>query len=178
MTTMMVRFRAQSAAHHAWPRCILFAARCAAAASLAQTLAVWLDLSFPVWATLSALVVSQERLAETRTSLIGRLLGTVVGMAVAVSVHEIAGLTQWGDHLELLVAVAASAIIARRWPMARACMWTAVIVLASPSSGASIPEVALIRGIEVALGGLCGASTHYMTDWLLSWTGRRPTLKL
>lgn len=169
---MRLKIRIKTPSHHGWPRYLLFAVRCAAAASLAQTLAVGLGLSNPVWATLSALVVSQERLAETRKSLIGRLVGTLVGMGVAVVTHQIASLTLWQDHLQLLVAVAGSAVIARRWPIARACMWTAVIVLASPAESASIPQVALLRGIEVALGGLCGASAHYTTDWLLSWTMR------
>ena len=155
-------------------RYALFAARCAGAAALSQAVAQAMGLHYPVWAALSALVVSQERLAETRSSVSGRILGTVVGMVVAVLVHLAAVALALGEQVQVSVAVAIGALLARRFPRARTCMWTAAIVLIAPAEGDQmpIPEVALFRGTEVTLGGLIGAAAHFCAEKVFLWCQR------
>jgi Fusaric acid resistance protein family len=54
-----------------------FVARCAIAASLAEVIAAHVGLSHPVWAPISALVVTQESVAETLAAGCGRIVGSV-----------------------------------------------------------------------------------------------------
>lgn len=171
---------ARPVAHAAPPwlglRTALFVARCAGAAVASQVLAEAMGLPFPLWAALSALVVSQERLAETRASLVARVLSTVVGVAVAVLVHFVAQTTDLGLHGRAALAIALAATVARRWPRARASMWTAAIVIYSPDEGTDIGHVALWRGVEVTLGSLVGATAHMAADgaWAAVARRRRP----
>lgn len=154
-------------------RTALFVARCAGAAVASQVLAEAMGLPFPLWAALSALVVSQERLAETRASLVARVLSTVVGVCVAVLVHFVAQTTDLGLHGRAALAIALAATIARRWPRARASMWTAAIVTYSPDEGTDIGHVALWRGVEVTLGSLVGATAHMAADGAWAALARR-----
>ena len=154
-------------------RTTLFVARCVGAAVASQALAEALGLPFPLWATLSALVVSQERLAETRASLTGRLLGTLVGVGLALTVHLLTYQTQLGAHVRAALAIGAGALVARRWPRARSCMWTAAIVLYAPDEDANFGHLAAWRGVEVTLGGVVGALAHTAAEGILVTAGRR-----
>lgn len=154
-------------------RTVLFVARCAGAAVLSQALAEALGLPFPLWAALSALVVSQERLAETRASLSARVLGTVVGVAIAVTVHLATQQTELGVHGRAALAIGLGALVTRRHPRARSCMWTAAIVIYSPDEGTDLGHVAVWRGVEVVLGGLVGALAHMGAEGVLAAVDRR-----
>lgn len=55
-------------------RTLAFIVRCSCAATVAYQLALSLQLPNALWAAMSALIVSQERLHETRSSLAGRIL--------------------------------------------------------------------------------------------------------
>src|ERR1700735_3820994 len=66
-------------------RFVAFIVRCAAAATCAYGAAILTGLPHPVWAAISALVVSQERLGETGASLLWRIAGTLIGLCVAVA---------------------------------------------------------------------------------------------
>src|SRR4030088_684490 len=57
-----------------------FVIRCATAASLAYELARLVGLQHPVWAPISALIVSQESVAATPDSIHGRLVGRFIGL--------------------------------------------------------------------------------------------------
>ena len=63
-------------------RVLAFVARCADAASVAYQMATRLGLPEPVWAVISALIVSWERLQDTHSSFTGRILATLLGIAV------------------------------------------------------------------------------------------------
>lgn len=154
-------------------RTLLFVARCAGAAVLSQALAEALGLPFPLWAALSALVVSQERLAETRASLSARVLGTVVGVVIAVTVHLSSQQTELGVHGRAASAIGLGALVTRRHPRARSCMWTAAIVIYSPDEGTDLGHVAVWRGVEVVLGGLVGALAHMAAEGVLAAVDRR-----
>jgi uncharacterized membrane protein YccC len=67
-------------------RAVAFVARCSGAATFAYLLAIWVGLPNSLWAAISALVVSQEQLSETQSSLAARILGTLIGICVAVAV--------------------------------------------------------------------------------------------
>jgi len=145
---------------------LAFTARCALSASLAYLLARKVGLSHPVWAPMSALIVSQERLADTRESLWGRLLGTVLGMASAVLVDALGRSIAAPMAAQIAVTVALCAPLSRRRPALRVSMWTGPIVLLTPAAHTSVVWVALYRGAEVMLGSLVGASLHLVFDGL------------
>lgn len=114
---------------------------------------------------MSALIVSQERLVDTRRSLTGRLVGTVLGMAAAVAVDAVALPLGLPMALQIALTVALCAIPARRRPALRVSMWTGPIVLLTPTVHLNVAAVALFRGAEVVLGSLVGAGLHVAFDW-------------
>jgi hypothetical protein len=66
-------------------RTVAFVARCSGAATLAYLSATWVGLPNSVWAAMSALIVSQEQLSETRSSLAARIFGTLIGTSAAIA---------------------------------------------------------------------------------------------
>jgi len=130
------------------------------AALMALTLAQLLHLPLPLWAVLTAVIVTQmsvgRSLQATRDYLIGTLGGAIYGGVIAVLIpHE--------NEIALLgvlaLAVAPLAFIATLNPRFSAAPITAIIVLLLPqiTHGSPIGS-ALDRIIEVALGGLTGAA--------------------
>jgi uncharacterized membrane protein YccC len=104
-------------------RSLAFVTRCAGAASVAYQVATRLDLPESVWAVMSALIVSQERLHETHSSFAGRILGTLVGIAVTSLVNAVASHISVSTPVQMAVAVALAAIVVRVFPTLRAAMW-------------------------------------------------------
>jgi uncharacterized membrane protein YgaE (UPF0421/DUF939 family) len=135
--------------------------RCSGAATAAYLLAKTLGLPQAVWAAMSAVIVSQERLAETRASAGWRIAGTLLGICVTVVVGSLA--TRAGVPLELQIAlaVAACALVVRRVPAVRVAMWTCPLILLSHPAD-PIASVALHRGAEVALGVAVGWTFHVL----------------
>jgi uncharacterized membrane protein YccC len=117
-----------------------------------------------VWAAMSALIVSQERLSETNSSLGGRILGTLVGMAVTIIVSKSTSLLAAPTAVQMGLAVAIAALIAQKFPKLRVVLWTCpVILLTTPPSG-SILTAAFWRGSEVILGALVGWAFHWAAE--------------
>jgi hypothetical protein len=85
-------------------RAIAFVIRCSGAATVASELASLLGLLEALWAAMSAVIVSQERLHETRSSLAGRILGTLLGV----------GVTRTGTRMAVVRAAPASRAAQRR----------------------------------------------------------------
>jgi uncharacterized membrane protein YccC len=56
-------------------RWLAFAVRCAASGSLGYLLACGVGLLYPVWGSMSSLIVSQESFGTTHRSIVGRLIG-------------------------------------------------------------------------------------------------------
>ncbi|MEH3105814.1 MAG: FUSC family protein [Sphingomonas fennica] len=141
-----------------------FVARCTTAAMLAYAAADALGLGHPVWAVVSALIVSQQTVRETRQSYLWRAAGTGMGATVALA----AALCLMPDPARPLPATGAAvtvcAAVARRWPSMRVCLWTAPLVILTANAEHSIAATALQRGGEVLLGGLVGAAIHLVLE--------------
>lgn len=145
----------------------LFVIRCAGAAAIAFEMAAALGLAEASWAAISAIIVSQDQLHDTISSLGGRILGTMLGIAVTLAVHVAIGGYTSSIILEMGVSVAISALVVRHIQMLRVAMWTCPILLLP--SGAAVPMATLAgyRGGEVILGALVGWAVHGMTEWSL-----------
>jgi uncharacterized membrane protein YccC len=141
-----------------------FVLRCSGAATLSYLLARAIDLPHPVWATMSGIIVGQEHLGETGEATLGRLLGTVIGVAVAVGVGEITSPLGAGIAGQIAVAVALCAIVARRVPALRVCMWTCPIVFLTAAPATPLLAAGYYRGAEVLLGGIVGALLHVFAE--------------
>jgi uncharacterized membrane protein YccC len=129
------------------------------AALVALALAQLLHLPLPLWAVLTAIIVTQmsvgRSLKATFDYLLGTLGGAIYGGAIAVLIPHASELAL----LALLaLAVAPLAFIAAINPRFSAAPITAVIVLLLPEITHGSPLAsALDRVIEVALGGVTGA---------------------
>lgn len=146
-------------------RSVAFVVRCTLAAVLSLMVADRMGLDHPVWASVSALVVSQDRLGDTHRSLTWRIAATFIGVAVALLVAF--AMPHMGSVAMLAVAVGITASIARLRADLRVGMWTSVIVLLTVPPGGSILTSALARAQEVLLGVAIGAALHWTAERLL-----------
>lgn len=148
----------------------IYVVRCACSATLSYWLALMIGLPFPVWAAMSAVIISQTDLSETRASLLWRIVGTLVGILVSLAVDLVAGHfveMAW----QILIAVGLCAAIASRYPLLRVSMWTAPIVLLTAGPDVAVPSAGLYRGAEVILGCLVGGAFHLAAERLVSVLG-------
>ena len=128
----------------------------AAVASLA--IAQLLQLPLPLWAVLTAVIVSQvsvgRSLKATIDYMIGTLAGVIYGGAVAVLVPHS---TEPALLAVLAIAVAPLALIAALKPSMAVAPITAIIVLLVPTiTHTSAAASAFDRVLEVGVGGLTG----------------------
>lgn len=141
-------------------RAATFVVRCAGAATLAYIVTNWADLPHPVWAIMSALIVSQEAWTETRASISARIFGTVIGVVVAIAVNTaVAERASLATQIAGTVAICAA--IARWRPAFRVSMWTGPLVLLTASPLQPIFVPAFARLSEVVLGALVAAAVHW-----------------
>lgn len=145
-------------------RDVAFVLRCSGAATVSFMLGQAVGLPHPVWAAMSGIIVSQERLGETRDATVSRLLGTLVGVAIAVTVGTLT--TPLGIDIAAKVAMSVgfAAAVARLYPPLRVCMWTCPIVFLTGDPERSYLLVGVYRGTEVLLGGITGALLHVMAE--------------
>jgi len=156
-----------AAAHQSIIRAVAFVVRCSSAATCAYVADIKIGLPHAVWAAISALIVSQERLDDTTTSLAGRIAGTVIGAFIAVAVSLAGARLTTSVALQIAVAVAVCATIARERPPLRVCMWTAPIVLLTTQPDVPIPISAAYRASEVILGAVIGGGFHWSAEVLV-----------
>jgi uncharacterized membrane protein YccC len=142
-------------------RAIAFILRCSGAATVGYELASALGLHEALWAAMSAVIVSEEHLHETRSSLLGRIFGTLLGIGVTVGVSEAASRLAASTALQMAVAVGICALIVREFPKLRVAMWTCPIILLTAQPSTPIVLIALRRGSEVLLGAVVG--------WIFHW---------
>ena len=142
-------------------RAIAFILRCSGAATVGYELASSLGLHEALWAAMSAVIVSQEHLHETRSTLVGRIFGTVLGIGVTVGVSEAASRIAASTAVQMAVAVAICALIVREFPALRVAMWTCPLILLTAQPSTPIVLVALRRGSEVFLGAIVGWVFHW-----------------
>ena len=160
IVTHIARLRARFRAlvRH-WRVQLALSIRVTIAALAALVLAQLLHLPLPLWAVLTAVIVTHmnvgRSLKATFDYLVGTLGGAIYGGAIAVLIphsNEIALLAV------LALAVAPLAFIAALNPRFSAAPITAIIVLLLPEITHGNPfSSALDRVIEVALGGVTGA---------------------
>jgi uncharacterized membrane protein YccC len=143
---------------------LAFVVRCSGAATFAYLSALWIGLPHSIWAAMSALIVSQEQLSQTRSALKSYILGTIIGIGIATGVTEVAAAFAPNLTVELAVGVALCAIVAHERPALRVCMWTCPLVLLTADPSASILTVALNRASEVILGALIGGISHWAAE--------------
>lgn len=148
-------------------RDLAYVLRCSGAAALSFVLAAAVALPHPVWAAMSGVIVGQEKLGDTRQATVGRVFGTLLGVAIAVSVGSLARWLGANTVAEIAISVALAAIVARRHPALRVCMWTCPIVLLTVTPGTPLWEAGLFRGAEVLLGGLVGAVLHSLAELVI-----------
>jgi len=143
---------------------LLLALRVTTAAVLALAMAQWLRLPLPLWAVLTAVLVTQMSPGRSLKSAIDYLIGTLGG---AVYGGAIGMLVPHSDALALLavlaLAVAPLAVIAGRYPSLSAAPITAIIVLLVPTMTQATPLAsALDRVLEVAVGGSVGCAVSFL----------------
>jgi uncharacterized membrane protein YccC len=148
---------------------LAFVVRCALAAVVAYKVAALLGLSMPVWASISALVVSQERWHETRASLHERIQGTLLGVGISLAVNFLSTPLHIPPLMQLLVAVALCATIARVDRGLRVSMWTCPLVLMSGKLGGQfVLTTGLYRAVEIVVGCLVAALIHWLVERLFA----------
>jgi uncharacterized membrane protein YccC len=139
-----------------------FVLRCSAAAFLAYGLATLVGFQNPVWAPIEALIVSQESIGDTLDSIYGRLIGTLIGVVVAL----LAGIFGRMGGLPLMLQVALSvtvcALATLGRPTIRVCLWTCPLILVTAPSLDTTELAGLIRVSQVLLGAMVGGIAHVL----------------
>jgi uncharacterized membrane protein YccC len=138
--------------------------RVTAAAFAALVVAIALHLRLPLWAVLTAIIVTQmsvgRSLKATRDYLIGTIGGAIYGGAIAILVphHGEAGLLA-----VLVLAVAPLAFVAAINPSLNVATVTAIIVLLLPTMGQMSPlDSAIDRILEVTVGAITGLLVSFL----------------
>ncbi len=165
-----------TAADGGFLRLTLFVVRCSGAATAAWGVSVLLGLCEPVWAAISALVISQVRLDETQSCSIGRVLGTLLGIAVSLSVNVIGSKLHVPLPLQMALAVAICAVVTLDLPALRVALWTCPLILLASCSSAPLVKAAERRAVEVVFGALVGLALHLITEILADALVRRRTV--
>lgn len=145
---------------------VSYIVRCVVAACLAYEAALLAGLHDPVWAPISALVVSQETHTATIGAVAGRCAGTLVGALIALFVSLGGNAVHLPLIVQLALAVALSACLSIGRPHLRVATWTVAIVLFTATIGESTVTVATHRAIDVILGALSGGVAAMLTERL------------
>jgi uncharacterized membrane protein YccC len=134
------------------------AVRVTTAAALSLAIAQYIGLRLPLWAVLTAVVVTQISVGGSLKATVDYLLGTVGGAvyggAIAVLVPHPG---EWTMLAVLALAVAPLALLAAVNPRLRVAPVTAIIVLLVPTiTHTTAIASAIDRVFEVAVGGITG----------------------
>ena len=137
---------------------LALAVRVTVAAFSALVVALALHLMLPLWAVLTALIVTQmsvgRSLKATRDYLFGTVGGAIYGAAITVLIPHSG---EAGLLALLVLAIAPLAFIAAINPSLNAATVTAVIVLLVPTMNHADPLASAIdRVLEVMVGAVCG----------------------
>src|ERR1700744_623991 len=144
-------------AHRHWLQLIL-SVRVTVSALAALGLAQMLNLKLPLWAVLTALIVTQmsvgRSLKVATDYLMGTLIGVFYGGALAILIpHE----SEWALFVVLALAVAPLAFVAAFKANFNVLPITAIIVLLVPSMQHVSPVASAVdRVLEVTVGGIGG----------------------
>jgi uncharacterized membrane protein YccC len=147
---------------------VRFALRCAGSAALAYFAAKALGLPKPVWAPVSALIVSQETFQATRGSVQGRITGTLHGAVLALGTYLAGGWLDIPVIGQLAIMVGLAGFVAKEKPPLRACLWTGPIILLTAGPSVTIEAAVLYRTSEVILGALSGVLLHWIENTVVT----------
>jgi uncharacterized membrane protein YccC len=146
-----------------------YAARCSVAAIAGWHLSAILGIGEPVWAAMSALIISQVGLRETRLYSKERIAGSALGIVLSLAIHVAPGMSSLPLTVQVAAAVGMCALIAYRWPSLRVAMWTCPIVLLPSSHNGAVLGIGIERGLAV----IVGASVALLFHWLAEkWPAR------
>jgi uncharacterized membrane protein YccC len=145
-----------------------FVIRCSGGATIAYVGADAVGLPHPVWAMVSALIVSQDQIGDTKASLNGRVIGSIIGITAGVGVNLALSPVAAPLWAQIAVSVTLCAVVAHYRPQLRVCMWTGPIVLLTAEPGTPIAIVGFYRGSEVILGAAVGAVLHWITERIVA----------
>jgi uncharacterized membrane protein YgaE (UPF0421/DUF939 family) len=123
--------------------------RAAVAATLALVLAQLLQLQHPLYAMISAVVVTDLQPAETRKLAFPRLVGTVIGSVFGAAINTLLSPSPWTLGLGIMIAVFATHLIFRS-AAAKVAGYVCGIVLLD--HGETPWSYGFFRMIETALG--------------------------
>src|SRR5689334_19504842 len=138
--------------------------RVTTAALAALIVALTVGLKLPLWAVLTAIIVTQmsvgRSLKATRDYLVGTIGGAIYGGAVAILIpHSIEGALL----AVLVLAVAPLAVIAAINPRLNVATVTAIIVLLLPMMNHNTPlESGVDRVLEVTVGAITGLLVSFL----------------
>ena len=142
---------------------VLMSVNAVASAALAYTIAQILNTEQPVWAAITAILVTQHSYSDTmslaRDQVLGALVGAVLGFA---------GVALGGSHYFLAYVTAVFATIMICWAMnagsaARLGGVTATMVLLIPGNG-SLWDIPLTRLGEVVVGTACAVGVTWVMN--------------
>jgi uncharacterized membrane protein YccC len=130
---------------------LVFALRTFAAAMLAFSIALWLDMPRPYWAFASVYVTSNQLTGATRSKAVYRMLGTLIGAAGTVLL--IPNLVDAPELLSLAIA-----------------LWVGVFLYMSLIDGPPRSYVFMLSGYTVALFGfpVLRCRNRRSTSWSLA----------
>jgi len=148
-------------------RTALFVFRCTGSALCALALAAAVGLPHSVWAAMSALIVSQDRLDQTKASIAARLAGTAIGIGAACGTNLTLAPLGASVYPQMALAVTLCALLTHRFPQFRVSMWTCALLLVASAEQPGILAAGLGRGEEVMLGTLTGGAFHAAAEALL-----------
>jgi uncharacterized membrane protein YccC len=137
---------------------IELAVRVTVAAVLSLAVAQFAGLRLPLWAVLTAVVVTQVSVGGSLKATIDYLVGTVGGAIYGGAIAVLIPLpNEWAMLVALALAVAPLAFLATVNPRLRVAPVTAIIVLLVPTfTHATALASAIDRVFEVAVGGITG----------------------
>jgi uncharacterized membrane protein YccC len=143
---------------------VALALRITMAAVLSLAIAEWLELPLPLWAVLTAVIVTQMSLGRSLKSTLDYLLGTLGGVlyggAIAILVPHTGDVALLAV---LAISVAPLAVVASFYPSLSVAPITAIIVLLVPTMTQSTPLAsALDRVLEVAVGASVGFAVSFL----------------
>jgi uncharacterized membrane protein YccC len=138
--------------------------RVTASALLSFELAHWLGLHMPLWAVLTAIIVTQLSVGRSLKASLDYLGGTIGGAICGAAVGVLVG---GGSELALLtglaIAVGPLALIAAiRQSLTSAPITAAIVLLVPALTHASPIATAVDRMLEVALGAVIGLTISFV----------------
>lgn len=146
------------------------------ASSAAYGLGLLLHTQNAFWAALTAISVTQQSYADTRSSSHDQWIGAIVGGAAALLGSYLGGEHYYVYAITLVIGIVAS------WAMnigsaGKIAATTVATVMLVPHAG-SFWSVALIRLLEVAIGVICALLATRALNWMQdSLLGKPETMK-